>query len=121
MFSTLRLILATAFLLNLAAAFPLIGRDIQWSFTLFQSPSCNGTIGDPHAGSGSTGCRADLHSVASAYTLNTVAEGCRIEFFDNTMCDQNELSDVAGQITPTDTCRMAGPRRRYGSYQVSCE
>lgn len=121
MFSTLRLILAIAFLLNLATAFPLISRDVQWSFTLYPSASCNGTIGDPHAGTGSTGCRADLQRVASAYTLTTVAEGCRIEFFDNTMCDQNELSDVAGQITPTDTCRMAGSRRRYGSYQVSCE
>ncbi|CAG7994116.1 unnamed protein product [Penicillium salamii] len=121
MFSPLRIILAVAILLNVAAAFPLIGRDVQWSFTLFQSASCNGTIGDPHAGSGSTGCRADLHSVASAYALNTVAEGCRIEFFDNTMCDQSELSDVAGQITPNETCRIAGSRRRFGSYQVSCE
>lgn len=121
MFSTLRIIVAIAMFLNLTAAFPLMGRDVQWSFTLFPSPSCNGTIGDPHAGSGSTGCRADLHSVASAYKLNTVAEGCRIEFFDNTMCDTNELSDIAGQITPTDTCRVADFRRRFGSYQVSCE
>lgn len=121
MFSSVRILLAIALFLNLTIAFPLIGRDIQWSFTLFPSASCNGTIGDPHAGSGSTGCRADLHSVASAYTLTTVAEGCRIEFFDNTMCNQNELSDLAGQITPADTCRVAGSSRRYGSYQVSCE
>ncbi|KAJ5852602.1 uncharacterized protein N7529_011987 [Penicillium soppii] len=120
MFSTLRLILAIAFFLNLAAAFPLINRDIQWSFTLFPSASCNGTAGDSHAGSGSTGCRANLHSVASAYTLNSIAEGCRIEFFDNTMCDQSELFDVAGQANATDTCRMASFKRRYGSYQVSC-
>jgi hypothetical protein len=121
MFSTLRILLAAALFLNLAAAFPLISREIQWSFTLFPSASCNGTAGDPHAGSGSTGCRADLHSVASAYTLNSIAEGCRIEFFDNTMCDQSELSDVAGQVNATDTCRMASSRRRYGSYQVSCQ
>ena len=119
--SSLRLCLlaATLFLINMATAFPLISREVEWSFTLFPT-SCNAT-GDPHAGSGSTGCRADLNSVASAYTLNSIAEGCRIEFFDNTMCDETELSDVAGQVTPTNTCRMAGPRRRYGSYQVTCE
>ncbi|KAJ5361184.1 hypothetical protein N7541_002028 [Penicillium brevicompactum] len=95
MFSTLRIIVALAMVLNLAAAFP--------------------------SSVATTGCRADLHSVASAYKLNTVAEGCRIQFFDNTMCDTNELSDIAGQITPTDTCRVADFRRRFGSYQVSCE
>ncbi|KAJ5467767.1 hypothetical protein N7475_005519 [Penicillium sp. IBT 31633x] len=122
MFSTLRLcLLATTLFLNLSAAFPLMGRDVQWSFTLFPSPSCNGTIGDSHAGSGSTGCRADLHSVASAYTLNSVAQGCRIQFFDNTMCDENELSDVAEQVTAAHACRMPEARRRYGSYQVTCD
>ncbi|KAJ5130075.1 uncharacterized protein N7515_006114 [Penicillium bovifimosum] len=123
MFSTtLRVCLLAAILfVNLSSAFPLIGRDVQWSFTLFPSPSCNGTIGDPHAGSGSTGCRADLHSVASAYTLNTIAQGCRIEFFDNTMCDAEELSDVAAQVTAAHTCRVPEARRRYGSYQVTCE
>ncbi|OQD90009.1 hypothetical protein PENANT_c002G04150 [Penicillium antarcticum] len=120
--SSLRLCLlaATLFLINMTTAFPLMSRDIEWSFTLFPTSSCNAT-GDPHAGSGSTGCRADLNSVASAYTLYSVAEGCRIEFFDNTMCDETELSDVAGQVNSTNTCHMAGPRRRYGSYQVTCE
>ncbi|KAJ5835248.1 hypothetical protein N7447_001274 [Penicillium robsamsonii] len=121
MVSTLRLcLLAVTAFFNFSSAVPLVGRDIQWSFTLFPSPSCNGTIGDPHVGSGSTGCRANLPSVASAYTLNTVAEGCRIELFDNTMCDQNEFSDVTSQANATQTCRMAGTRRRYGSYQVTC-
>ncbi|KAJ5399316.1 hypothetical protein N7501_001920 [Penicillium viridicatum] len=121
MVSTLRLcLLAVALFFNFSSAFPLISREVQWSFTLFPSPSCNGTIGDPHVGSGSTGCRADLPSVASAYTLNSVAEGCRIELFDNTMCDQNELSDIASQANATQTCRIAGTRRRYGSYQVTC-
>ncbi|KAJ5695123.1 hypothetical protein N7536_005535 [Penicillium majusculum] len=121
MVSTLPLcLLAVTLFFNFSSAFPLISREVQWSFTLFPSPSCNGTIGDPHVGSGSTGCRADLHSVASAYTLNSVAEGCRIELFDNTMCDQNELSDIASQANATQTCRIAGTRRRYGSYQVTC-
>ncbi|KAJ5774059.1 hypothetical protein N7457_008955 [Penicillium paradoxum] len=114
-------LLAATLFFNLSSAFPLMSRDVQWSFTLFPSPSCNGTLGDSHAGSGSTGCRADLHSVASAYTLNSVAQGCQIEFFDNTMCDGNELSDVADQITAVHTCRKSEARRRYGSYQVTCE
>lgn len=121
MVSTLRLcLLAVTLFFNFSSAFPLISREVQWSFTLFPSPSCNGTIGDPHVGSGSTGCRADLHSVASAYTLNSVADGCRIELFDNTMCDQNELSDIASQANATQTCHIAEARRRYGSYQVTC-
>ncbi|CAI7636928.1 unnamed protein product [Penicillium viridicatum] len=98
MVSTLRLcLLAVALFFNFSSAFPLISREVQ----------C-------------TGCRADLPSVASAYTLNSVAEGCRIELFDNTMCDQNELSDIASQANATQTCRIAGTRRRYGSYQVTC-
>lgn len=117
----LRACLLAALFFNLSAAFPLMSRDVQWSFTLFPSPSCNSTIGDLHAGSGSTGCRADLSTVASAYLLNSVAPGCQIELFDNTMCDGNELSDVADQITAAHTCRTAEARRRYGSYQVTCE
>ncbi|KAJ5188899.1 hypothetical protein N7491_005221 [Penicillium cf. griseofulvum] len=113
-------LLAVTLFFHFSSAFPLIGRNIQWSLTLFPSTSCNGTIGDPHVGSGSTGCRADLHSVASAYTLNSVAEGCRIVLFDNTMCEQNEFSDVASQANATQTCRISGARRRYGSYQVTC-
>ncbi|KAJ5640081.1 uncharacterized protein N7484_007943 [Penicillium longicatenatum] len=70
---------------------------------------------------GSTGCRANLHSVASAYRLNTVAEGCQIEFFDNTMCDATETSDIAGPISSTGFCRVPELARRYGSYQVTCE
>ncbi|EKV06794.1 MNNG and nitrosoguanidine resistance protein [Penicillium digitatum] len=121
MISTLRLcLLAATLFFNFASAFPLISHGVQWSFTLFPSSSCNGTIGDPHFGSGSTGCRANLHSVASAYTLNSVAEGCHIELFDNTMCDQNELSDIASHVNATQICRVAGTRRRYGSYQVTC-
>ncbi|KAJ5691927.1 hypothetical protein N7462_001350 [Penicillium macrosclerotiorum] len=107
-------------LFSTSAAFPLLHRDVQWSFDLYPTTYCNGTA-DPHAGSGSTGCRADLDSVASSYTLNTVDEGCRIEFFDNTMCDGNEISDVAGPLTSTDTCRVPNLKRRFGSYQVTCE
>jgi hypothetical protein len=102
------------------SAFPLFPRDIQWSFDLYPTQACNGT-GELHAGSGSTGCRADLNTVASAYSLNTVADGCRIEFFDNTMCDGNEISDLAGPMTTTQTCRVPNLQRRYASYQVTCE
>ncbi|KAJ5152705.1 uncharacterized protein N7482_009183 [Penicillium canariense] len=113
---------ATFFLLQTqtATSFPLMPRDIQWSFDLYPTQACNGTA-DPHAGHGSTGCRADLNSVASAYTLNTVADGCRIEFYDNTMCDGNELSDIAGPMTSPGTCRVPNLHRRYASYQVTCE
>ncbi|KAJ5949912.1 hypothetical protein N7454_001496 [Penicillium verhagenii] len=71
---------------------------------------------------GSTGCRADLHSVASAYRLNLVADGCQIEFFDNTMCDATETtSDIAGPISNAGLCQVPELTRRYGSYQVTCE
>ncbi|KAF3402088.1 hypothetical protein F1880_009805 [Penicillium rolfsii] len=116
--------LATAALLftttTTTTAFPLFSRDVQWSFNLFPTQACDGT-GELHAGSGSTGCRAHLDGVASAYTLNTVAEGCRIAFYDNTMCDGNDISDLAGPMTTTQTCRVPNLRRRYASYQVTCE
>ena len=102
------------------SASPLQKREIQWSFDLFPSPQCNQT-GDTHAGAGSTGCRADLNSVAAAFRLNTVAEGCHIDFFDNTMCDATEIADVAGPITSTSMCRIPGLNRRYGSYRVTCD
>jgi hypothetical protein len=101
-------------------AFPLFAQDIQWSFDLYESKACNGT-GELHAGSGSTGCRADLNTLAAGYTLDTVADGCRIEFFDNTMCDRNEIFDVAGPMTKTQMCLMPHIYRRYASYQVTCE
>lgn len=109
-------------LLNTSTAFPLTLRDTpsQWSFDLYPTTTCDGP-GDPHAGTGSTGCRADLNSVASAYKLNSVPEGCRIEFFDDTMCDSNEVSDIAGPLTSTESCRVPGSGRRYGSYRVTCD
>lgn len=121
MFALPTYITALALFFAAAAASPLQQRDIQWSFDLFPTPQCNQT-GDLHAGMGSTGCRANLHSVASAYRLNTVADGCHIEFFDNTMCDATETtSDIAGPISSTGFCRVPELTRRYGSYQVTCE
>ncbi|GLI74831.1 hypothetical protein PoHVEF18_003079 [Penicillium ochrochloron] len=118
---SLRTLATAAFIFTTTTtAFPLFPRDIQWSFDLYPTQACNGT-GELHAGSGSTGCRAHLDSVASAYTLNTVADGCRIEFYDNTMCDGNEISDLAGPMTTTQTCRVPNLQRRYASYQVTCE
>lgn len=115
-------ILALALLFNVSTAFPLVSRDAprDWSFDLFPTAQCNGT-GDQHAGTGSTGCRADLHSVASAHRLNAVAEGCRIEFFDNTMCGSDEVSDISGPMTSTESCRVPGHQRSYASYQVTCD
>ncbi|KAJ5594645.1 uncharacterized protein N7459_000853 [Penicillium hispanicum] len=111
---------AVALLLaNIVTAFPLERRGVDWSFELHPFANCTGAP-DLHYGSGSTGCRADLDSVASAYTLNGVADGCRIDFFDNTMCDASEMSDVVGPMTPTATCRVAGSKRRFGSYLVTC-
>lgn len=109
-------------LITTATASPLTPRDPppQWSFDLFPARACNGT-GDFHAGSGSTGCRADLSSVASAYRLTSVPEDCRIAFFDNTMCDTTELSDIASVLTSIESCRLPGLGRRYGSYRVTCD
>ncbi|OQD73714.1 hypothetical protein PENDEC_c014G06559 [Penicillium decumbens] len=117
--SFLRVLVAAALLLNVSA-FPLHIRDtLEWKFDLFPTAQCNGT-GDAHAGSGSTGCRANLPTEAAAYRLNSVAEGCHIQFFDNTMCDDSEMSVIAGPLI-TDTCHVPGSRHRYGSYQVTCD
>ncbi|EPS26426.1 hypothetical protein PDE_01362 [Penicillium oxalicum 114-2] len=116
---TSTLILTLAALSLTTNAFPLFSRDLQWSFNFFPTDACNGTS-ELHIGSGSTGCRADLGSVASAYTLNMVPDGCRIEFYDNTMCDRAELSDLAGPMTRLQVCRVPNLRRRYASYQVTC-
>ena len=113
------LLAVTLLLASIVTAFPFERRNVQWSFELNTSPTCNGTT-DAHLGSGSTGCRADLQSVASAYKLNFIVEGCRIEFFDNTMCNPNEISDVAGSMTATETCRVPGLKRGFGSYMVTC-
>ncbi|KAJ5633268.1 hypothetical protein N7490_009607 [Penicillium lividum] len=112
--------IALALLLATTSASPLNKREIQWSFDLFPTSQCNQT-GDHHTGMGSTGCRADLNSVASAYRLNMVSEGCHIEFFDNTMCDATETtSDIADPLN-TGFCRVPELTRRYGSYRVTCE
>ncbi|KAJ5469332.1 hypothetical protein N7539_008950 [Penicillium diatomitis] len=117
--TTLLFILATLTLSSTTFAFPLFRRDIQWSFNLFPTDACDGPS-ELHIGTGSTGCRADLGSVASAYTVNVIPEGCRIEFYDNTMCDRNELSDLAGPMTRTQVCRVPNLHRRYASYRVTC-
>ncbi|KAJ5726847.1 hypothetical protein N7493_005874 [Penicillium malachiteum] len=114
-----------ALFLTAASASPFQRRDLQWSlewsFDLFPTIQCNQT-GDLHTGIGSTGCRADLHSVASAYRLNQVSEGCQIEFFDNTMCDATETtSDITGPSANTGECQIPAFTRRYGSYQVTCD
>lgn len=106
---------------QIATAFPLINRDTPtWSFNLYPTTACNAT-GDLHTGTGSTGCRADLHSVAAAYKLTSIPEPCRVEFFDNTMCDAAEGSDLAGPLTMMDSCWIPGPERSYGSYRVVCD
>lgn len=108
-------------ILSTATAFPLTNRDTQsWTFNLYPTTACNAT-GDVHTGIGSTGCRADLNSVAAAYKLTSVPEPCRIEFFDNTMCDATEGSDLAGPLTTLESCRIPGLGRRYGSYRVMCD
>lgn len=107
--------------LSTTTAFPLTNRDTPaWSFNLYPTQACNAT-GDLHTGTGSTGCRADLHSVAAAYKLTSIPEPCRIEFFDNTMCDSAEGSDLAGPLTSLEACRIPGLGRRYGSYRVVCD
>ncbi|KAJ5116755.1 hypothetical protein N7456_001103 [Penicillium angulare] len=109
-----------AVLLATATASPFQKRDIQWSFDLFPTSACNGT-GDPYVGSGSTGCRADLSTVASAYRLNLVSDGCHIDFYDNTMCDATEPeNDAASSLSHAGTCRIPTLSRRYGSYRVTC-
>ena len=110
-----------ALLLATATCSPLQKRDIQWSFDLFPTASCNGT-GDSYSGTGTTGCRADLNTVASAYRLNLVSEGCHIDFYDNTMCDATDPeNDAASPISNTRTCRVPTLNRKYGSYRVTCE
>ena len=106
-------------LVNTVNAIPVERRDVQWSFELHSDANCNST-GDVHFGAGSTGCRANLNSVASAYKLNLMAEGCQIEFFDNTMCDSTEISELARPGTTTKTCRVPGSERHFGSYMVTC-
>ncbi|KAJ5885401.1 hypothetical protein N7495_009911 [Penicillium taxi] len=107
-------------ILMTASAIPLQTRQVQWSFDLYPTKDCT-SGGDTHSGSGSTGCRADLSSVASAYRLNTVDQGCTVQFFDNTMCEEeSESPDVAGPATSTDVCHLLDSKRRYGSYQVTC-
>ncbi|KAJ5101378.1 hypothetical protein NUU61_003600 [Penicillium alfredii] len=113
-------LLALALFLVSATAIPRPPRDLQWSFDLYPGTSCNGTA-DPQAAFGSTKCRANLRSVASAYQLHHVAEGCRIEFFDNTMCDRADLAAVAKSSPGAPMCRPAGPVHRVGSYQVTCD
>jgi hypothetical protein len=115
-------IILSATLLMHASAFPLLHlRDTtEWKFELFPAAHCNGTA-DAHAGSGSTGCRANLPTEAAAYKLNAIAEGCRIQFFDNTMCDESEMSVIAGPLATSDTCRVPASGHRYGSYQVTCD
>ncbi|KAJ5216714.1 uncharacterized protein N7469_011579 [Penicillium citrinum] len=113
-------LLTTLFLVNLTMAFPFMKRGIQWSFDLYPSTQCDGE-GDIHHGMGSTGCRADLNSMASAYRLNTIAPGCQVEFFENTMCEQSEISGMIVDLsTGAETCQ-APSTKRYGSYQVTCD
>ncbi|KAJ5624799.1 hypothetical protein N7510_001108 [Penicillium lagena] len=102
-----------------ASAFPMLPRNPPWSFTLYQGTDCSGNS-SLYEGTGGTGCRADLIDVAPAYMLHSqIGDGCRIEFFDNTMCDSYEITDIAGPRNPTDMCKAPG--RHVGSYQVSCD
>lgn len=119
--SLLRILLSASLLIN-ASAFPLLHlrEATQWNFDLFPTVRCNGTA-DVHTGSGSTGCRANLPTEAAAYRLNAISEGCRIQFFDNTMCDESEMSVIAGPLTTSETCRVPTSGHRYGSYQVTCD
>jgi hypothetical protein len=110
---------AAFFLVNLATIFPFMNRGIRWSFNLYPSTQCEGD-GDIHSGMGSTGCRANLNTIASAYRLNTVAQGCQMELFENTMCEQSESSGFVDLSTGAESCR-APTTRRYGSYQVTCD
>lgn len=120
---TLRAFVAAALLLaNTSTAFPLFDREPQWSFDLFPDTEC-GPVGDLHAGSGSTGCRAHINTEAAAYRINKLPRGCTVEFYDNTMCDENSTSGVAGPIDTLDSaysCRIPTMEQRFGSYQVTC-
>lgn len=113
-------LLTTLFLVNLTIAFPFMKRGLQWSFDLYPSTQCGGEgEGDLHTGIGSTGCRADLISMASAYRLNTIAPGCQVEFFENTMCEQAETSGVIVDLSAgAESCQST--TQRFGSYQVTC-
>lgn len=107
-------------LLSAAAAFPLQSRDVEWSFNLFPTRQCNGT-GDLQTGTGSTGCRANLPSIAAAYQVSSIAD-CRIDFFDNTMCDAPGVQDPTDVVLPStnvQSCRVP-PKHHYGSYKVTC-
>lgn len=110
----------TLLLVNLTIAFPFMKRGIQWSFDLYPSTQCGGEgEGDMHTGIGSTGCRANLTSMASAYRLNTIAPGCQVEFFENTMCEQAETSGVIVDLSAgAESCQST--TQRFGSYQVTC-
>lgn len=108
------LVLATA------TAFPLQSRDVQWSFDLFPTRQCNGT-GDHQIGTGSTGCRAKLPSIAAAYKVSSLAD-CRIDFFDNTMCETSTPQEFTDAVLPSatlQTCRVPY-KHHYGSYKVTC-
>lgn len=112
---------ATLFLVNMTIAFPFMKRGIQWSFDLYPSTNCDGEgTNDTHSGMGSTGCRADLNTMASAYRLNTMAPGCQVEFFENTMCEQSETFGVIVDLSAgAESCQAT--TQRFGSYQVTCE
>ncbi|KAJ5117484.1 hypothetical protein N7448_011116 [Penicillium atrosanguineum] len=110
---------AAFFLVNLVTIFFFMNRGIRWSFDLYPSTQCEGD-GQKHSGMGSTGCRADLNTLASAYRLNTVVQGCQMELFENTMCEHSEPSDMVDLSTGANCCR-APTTRRYGSYQVTCD
>jgi hypothetical protein len=114
-------LLTTLFLVNMAIAFPFMKRGIQWSFDLYPSTQCDGEVSnDIHSGMGSTGCRADLNTMASAYRLNTIAPGCQVEFFENTMCEKSETSGVIVDLSAgAESCQAT--TRRIGSYQVTCD
>jgi hypothetical protein len=109
---------AAFFAVNLATIFRFTNRDNRWSFHLYPSTTCEDD-GDFHSGMGSTGCRADLRTLAFAYRLNTVAQGCQMELFENTMCEQSETSGMVDLSIGANFCQ--GPTsRRYGSYRVTC-
>ncbi|KAJ5151680.1 hypothetical protein N7492_009975 [Penicillium capsulatum] len=119
----LSLLQTTLLLVATTAAFPLQSRDIQWSFNLFPTAQCNGT-GHLESGPGSTGCRANLPSIAAAYHVTSIADDCRIEFFDNTMCDTpsvQEPTDLVSSSANVQACRIPSTQHRYGSYRVTCD
>ncbi|KAJ5767512.1 hypothetical protein N7533_000095 [Penicillium manginii] len=114
-------LLATLFLVNMAIAFPFMKRGIQWSFDLYPSTQCGGnSTSDIHSGMGSTGCRANLNTMASAYRLNTMAPGCQVEYFENTMCEKSETSGVIVDLS-AGVASCQATTRRIGSYQVTCD